>query len=143
MRQPDRLGLFDALVADCPLVYTSPNAPSKRDVLGTAVLSVVNGQRRYAHITALRGDTVIPPLLGMTRVVSEDSVRRGLDKIDAESGALWLTGHLDATVRPLLSEPWILDVDTTVKPLYGHQEGAEVGYNPKKPGRSRSPWQGS
>ena len=54
-------GLFDALVADCPLVYTSPNAPSKRDVLGTAVLSVVNGQRRYAHITALRGDTVIPP----------------------------------------------------------------------------------
>jgi len=34
-----------------------------------------------------------------------------------------------------LREPWILDVDTTVKPLYGHQEGAVVGYNPKKPGR--------
>ena len=34
-----------------------------------------------------------------------------------------------------MSEPWILDVDTTVKPLYGHQEGAVVGYNPKKPGR--------
>lgn len=27
--------LFDALVADCPLTYTSPNAPEKRDVLGT------------------------------------------------------------------------------------------------------------
>lgn len=24
---------------------------------------------------------------------------------------------------------------TTVKPLYGHQEGAELGYNPRKPGR--------
>ncbi len=71
----------------------------------------------------------------MTRVVSEDSVRRGLDKIDAESGARWLTSHLDETVRPLLSEPWVLDVDTTVKPLYDHQEGAEVGYNPRKPGR--------
>jgi hypothetical protein len=34
-----------------------------------------------------------------------------------------------------VSEPWILDVDTTVKPLYGHQEGAVVGYNAKKPGR--------
>jgi hypothetical protein len=34
-----------------------------------------------------------------------------------------------------LSEPWILDVDTTVKPLYGHQEGAVVSYNPHKPGR--------
>jgi len=36
---------------------------------------------------------------------------------------------------PLLSEPWILDVDTTVKPLYGHQEGAVVSYNPHKRGR--------
>src|SRR6516225_3202143 len=36
---------------------------------------------------------------------------------------------------PLLSEPWILDIDTTVKPLYGHQEGAVVSYNPHKPGR--------
>ena len=65
-------GRFDALVADCPLVYSSPNAPAKRDVLGTAVLSILAGHWRYAHITALRGDTVNPPLLGMTRVVSED-----------------------------------------------------------------------
>ena len=35
----------------------------------------------------------------------------------------------------MLSEPWILDADSTVKPLYGHQEGALLGYNPKKPGR--------
>ena len=35
----------------------------------------------------------------------------------------------------LLSEPWILDADATIKTLYGHQEGAEVGYNPHKPGR--------
>ena len=27
------------------------------------------------------------------------------------------------------------DVDTTIKPLYGEQEGAELGYNPHKPGR--------
>ena len=30
---------------------------------------------------------------------------------------------------------WILDVDVTVKPLYGHQEGAVKGYNPHQPGR--------
>jgi len=35
----------------------------------------------------------------------------------------------------LLEEPWALDVDTTVKPLYGHQQDAKVGYNPTKPGR--------
>ena len=31
-------GLFDGWVADCPLVFTSPNAPRKRDVLGTLLL---------------------------------------------------------------------------------------------------------
>jgi hypothetical protein len=128
-------GRFDALVADCPLVYLNSNAPSKRDVLGTAVPSILAGHWRYAHITALRGDKVNPPLLGITRVMSEDAVRRGLDKIEAEAGMHWLTTHLDDTVRPLKTEPWILDVDTTVKPLYGHQEGAVVGYNPLKPGR--------
>ena len=46
-------GLFDAFVADCPLRYTSPNAPKKRDVLGTAMLSMLSGHKRYAHIAAL------------------------------------------------------------------------------------------
>jgi len=60
---------------------------------------------------------------GDAQVVSEDAVRRGFDKIDEGAGLTWLQGHLDYTTRPLLSEPWILDIDTTVKPLYGHQEG--------------------
>lgn len=128
-------GLFDAWVADSPLSFTSPNAPKKRDVLGTMLLGVLAGCWRYAHLTALRGDGVNPPLLGMTKVVSEDAVRRGLKRMRGVAGDDWMRRHLVHCVRPLLGEPWILDVDTTVKPLYGHQEGAEVGYNPHKHGR--------
>jgi hypothetical protein len=122
-------------VADCPLSFTSPNAPKKRDLLGTVMLSVLAGHRRYAHIAALRCDPVNPPLLGMRKVLSEDSVRRGIATIDAAKGLAWLQNHLDYCTAPLLSEPWVLDMDSTVKTLYGHQEGAEVGYNPHKPGR--------
>jgi hypothetical protein len=128
-------GLFDAWVNDCPLRYTSPNAPSKRDVLGTILLSVLAGHWRYAHISAIRGDGVNPGLLGMTKVASEDSVRRALKGIDVEQSDVWLKKHLKASCEPLLEEPWALDVDTTVKPLYGHQEDAKRGYNPTKPGR--------
>ena len=128
-------GLFDAFVADCPLRYTSPNAPKKRDVLGTAMLSMLSGHKRYAHIAALRCDSVLPELLGMNKIVSEDAVRRAFAAIDEDDGAVWLRRHLDYCSAPLLAEPWILDIDTTVKPLYGHQEGAVIGYNPKKPGR--------
>src|SRR5258708_7402287 len=116
-------GLFDGLVADCPLSLSSPNAPRKRDLLGTVLLSVLAGHRRYAHITALRCDTVNPPLLGMRKVLSEDAVRRNLGKIEEASGPT------------RLGEPGVLDADTTIKPLYGEQEGAELGYNPHKPGR--------
>src|SRR5205085_3662458 len=128
-------GLFDAYVADCPLAYRSPNAPKTRDVLGTLLLSVLSGHWRYAHIGALRGDTVATELLGMKKIISDDAARRGLKAIDAEAGTIWQCRHLDYCTAPLLAEPWVLDVDTTVKPLYGHQEGAVVGYNPHKPGR--------
>jgi hypothetical protein len=49
--------------------------------------------------------------------------------------ATWLQGHLHQSYAPLLSVSWILDIDATIKPIYGHQQGAEIGYNPHKPGR--------
>jgi hypothetical protein len=128
-------GLFDKWVEDCPLHYTSGNAPEKRNVLGTLVLSVLAGHWRYAHINAIRGDGINPGLLGMAGVASEDSVRRGMKAMDEAASGQWLKEHLKASYEPLLQEPWVLDVDTTVKPLYGHQQDAKVGYNPTKPGR--------
>ncbi len=128
--------LLDPWISECPLYFTSPNAPSKRDVLGTLLLSILAGHKRYAHVTAIRCDSVNPNLLGMKQIVSEDSLRRALLKIvESDSSVSWLHTHLYKCYQPLLDVPWILDVDTTIKVLYGKQEGAVVGYNPKKPGR--------
>ena len=99
------------------------------------MLAMLAGHKRYAHIAALRCDAVLPELLGMSKTVSEDAVRRAFKAIEEKQGATWVRRHLAFCVEPLLAEPWILDVDTTIKPLYGHQEGAVLGYNPKKPGR--------
>ena len=123
-------GLFDPWVEQCPLRWISPNAPRTPDVLGTAVLGILSGHQRYAHLGALRGDTVNPPLFGMEKVVSENAVRRAWHKIDEKEGRRWLQTHLDAITEPLLREPWILDTDVTVKPLDGHQEGAVKDFMP-------------
>jgi hypothetical protein len=56
-------GLFDDLVFECPLTYTSNNAPNKRDVLGVLLLSVLSGQTRYAHMSSLSGGRVDADLL--------------------------------------------------------------------------------
>jgi hypothetical protein len=128
-------GRLDSVIGDCPLAYTSPNAPEVRDVIGTWILSILAGHKRYAHVTALRCDSVLPELMGMSKIASEDSVRRALKTIPEAEGHEWQQEHIDQCTHPLLGESHIIDIDTTVKPLYGHQEGAVVSYNPKKPGR--------
>ena len=108
--------LFDVLVADCPLAYTSPNAPEKRDVLGTTMLSALAGHKRYAHITALRNDGVLPELfLGMKKIVSEDAVRRGFKAIaEGEEG-----GTAAAPSRLLRGAAAIRAVGSRCGNLYG------------------------
>ncbi|MGB4228031.1 MAG: hypothetical protein WBJ68_15615 [Candidatus Dechloromonas phosphoritropha] len=120
-------GLWSRWEASCPLAYTSPNAPTKAEVLGTWMLSMLAGQRRYAHVTAIRCDGINPGLLGMRKVISEDALRNALKRIPEAEGTTWLDTHLADSVAPLLDAPWILDTDTTIKPLYRHQEGAPIG----------------
>ena len=55
-------------------------------------------------------DRVNSRLLGMTKVVSDDSARRSLNKIDEKAGIEWLQKHLQSCYEPLLTTPWILDV---------------------------------
>lgn len=146
-------GLFDRWAEGCPMDYTSPNAPTVRDVLGTWLLSILDGQRRYAHVTGLRGDAVAPQILGMNKIVSDESLRRALAHLAPTLGkrcpeaerarrevqlarsTAWMDAALAESSRDALTTGWILDCDATVKRLYGHQDGAEVGYNPTKPGR--------
>lgn len=146
-------GLFDRWTEGCPMGYTSPNAPTVRDVLGTWLLSILDGQRRYAHVIGLRGDAVAPQILGMNKIVSDESLRRALahlappvgkrcaeaERIRREAqlarSTAWMDTALAESTRDALITGWILDCDATVKLLYGHQDGAEIGYNPTKPGR--------
>jgi len=123
-------GVFESWVSACPLEYRSGNAPDKRDVLGTLKLGLLAGHRRHAHITALRGDAVAAQALGLNKVVSEDALRRGLERIDESISAAWMRPALMRSVREALGQPWVLDIDASIKPLYGREEGAEPGLQP-------------
>jgi hypothetical protein len=89
----------------------------------------------------------------MTRIISDESLRRALKALAPSIGkncteeerlkrqtqlnksTAWMDAALRESTFEALSTDWILDCDTTVKLLYGHQDGAEIGYNPTKPGR--------
>lgn len=128
-------GRWEQFIKNSPLRYEGNRGSRVVDVLGTAALSILCGHWRYAHISAVRGDTLNPGLLGMKQTVSEDVVRRAMKRMDETAGLAWLSGELLACVQPVLSQPWIMDIDVTIKTIYGHQQGAELGHNPHKPGR--------
>ncbi|MDO5318048.1 MAG: transposase [bacterium] len=124
-------GLFDRLCEDFPVCYRSNNSSSKRDIVGTAVLAILLGKTRYVHIEAIRHDEAARELFGLGEIVSDATVRRANEKkLDA-----WLLRHEREVYEPLLVHRYVIDIDNTVKPIYGHQEGVELGYNPIKPGR--------
>jgi hypothetical protein len=90
-------GLWQKWVEECPVSYRSGNAPPKQDILGTVLLSVLAGHKRYSQVTTIRSDSVLPELLGMERVRSEDAVRRAFVKGEAEPYAVWLHTHLESS----------------------------------------------
>lgn len=128
------LGIAENLAADCPITRTSPNAAPVYDVIQSFMLTALTDGRRFSHVERLREDPTIPELFGLESVVSDDTVRRFFASIDPVLGAEWIARQVQPLWRAL-PERIILDWDSTVLTKYGHQEGAEVGYNPTKPGR--------
>lgn len=128
-------GRWKRFMQASPLHYSGNRGSKPLDVMGTVLLSVLCGHWRYAHINSVRGDRVNASLLGMDRTVSEDVVRDAMKRIPEAEGLSWLRTEILDCISPVLELPWILDIDSTIKPIYGHQQGAQMGYNPHKPGR--------
>ena len=42
--------LFEPWVDECPLAYTSNNAPKKVNILGSLLLSILSGHTRYGGV---------------------------------------------------------------------------------------------
>ena len=89
---------------------TKRNAPDVRDIVGTAVLAIVCGFTRYVHINRLRNDTALAALLGLGRIVCEDSVRRALKSADGRELDAWLVRHEKDVFDRLLSFRYVIDI---------------------------------
>ena len=77
------------------------------------MLSMLGGHRRYAPIRRCAA-TQCCQLLRMKKIVARTRCDEAFKAIDGTEAAAWLRGHLAFYVEPLLAEPWILNVDTTI-----------------------------
>jgi len=129
-----KASFLQRLAASSPVQRTSNNASPIYDILASFMLTTLCDGSRFVHVERLRHDPALAQVMGMESVVSDETIRRFLKVLPEREGRQWIA---DAA-RPLwgaLPKPFILDWDSTVITRYGHQEDAEVGYNPHKPGR--------
>lgn len=131
----EKLGILDRLVESCPVKQISNNATPVRDILVGFMLMCIQDGKRFRHMRWVQDDPAIATIFKVERrIPSDSSVIRFFKKIDSKSGAAWIN-NAEKVLSSSLTSHSILDWDSTVTTRFGEQEGAEIGYNPHKPGR--------
>lgn len=109
------------------------------DLILALLYATIAGLRRINKTELLQYNGTFLDLLGLTRFPDQSTLRRFLQRLPIKS-IRQLVGLHDRLRSQLFSLPQtptslIFDLDSVVLTLYGHQQGARVGYNPKKKGR--------
>lgn len=109
------------------------------DLILALLYATIAGLRRINKTELLQYNGTFNDLLGLSRFPDQSTLRRFLQRLPAKS-IRQLVGLHDQLRTQLFGVPegltsLIFDLDSVVLTLYGHQQGARVGYNPKKKGR--------
>jgi hypothetical protein len=109
------------------------------DLLLAHLYAIVAGIGRIESTKALVHNGLLPPLLGLPNFPHRDTLRTFLWRFTPDSLQSLKAAHdrLRGALFPRLGLLYsaIVDADTTVLTVFGHQEAAELGYNPKYRGK--------
>lgn len=110
-------------------------------VFGLMILGYLSGHQRLAHFEGLSSDPVVQRLLGLDTPIDENTLGYRLKKAGYKQTVQFRRAgrqlaervHAEHPIR-LTGRRWI-DVDSTVKCVFGNQEGAAKGFNPRHKGQ--------
>ena len=122
-----------------PLDPKSNRGYKPAKVIISFMVSVIMGAKKLSHSVLLENDEPVKELFGLTDIPSVSTFSRFFRKIKRgiiEEAFPVLNGWLlELRESEIPADGITLDLDSSVFERYGAQEGADVGYNPKKPGR--------
>ena len=130
-----RLDLEGELRRQLPLTkHPSATYPLER-VGWLLVLGRLIGKARLFHFEDLEDDPLVTTLVGVNKLPDFTLLYKDLDRFQDEAAIEGLKRVNTRLVGRWVGQEMVLDLDSTVQPLFGQQEGAEVGYNPHYRGR--------
>lgn len=98
-------------------------------------VSIWSGANRFEHLEVTRQDEVIRKLFGWKSMAGHKAFMRYFGKFSMDQSRAVFDAMYRWFFNQMVFDNYTLDLDSTVMTRYGHQEGAAVGYNPKKRGR--------
>ncbi len=109
------------------------------DMVLAVLYAIIVGMDRVNATQILQYNGAFQRIVGLARFPDQTAVRRFLHRLRPRHIRQLVSLH-DTLRRELFRRPHprtslVLDVDSVVLVVYGHAEGARVGYNPKKRGR--------
>ena len=99
-------------------------------------LSIFTGASRYIHADWLRYDETLQQIFNLKRLPSQSTYSRFFHKFSWERNNAVFPALQQRFLRQIDVGALTIDLDSTVITRYGEQEGAAIGYNPKKRGRA-------
>lgn len=131
----DKLDLRDMLY-DLPLpIQGSNRGYSPVQLILSFWISIWCGANRYEHLEVTRQDEVMRQLFGWKKMAGHKAFQRYFCKFTQGKNQAVFESLYGWFFKNLYFDNYTLDIDSTVMTRYGEQEGACVGYNPKKRGR--------
>lgn len=108
------------------------------DAVMILAMGVLIGAKHISHIALLRMDSVLRTLFRWEKFPDDTTISR-IFKLFTARHCKELSEVEDMARKKVWGKKWFgritLDMDSTVRGVYGNQEGAEKGYNPKKRGQ--------
>ena len=97
------------------------------------------GISRIEHTDVLKDDPIFRHKLDLDRFPHKSNTYRLLERFKTLEQVDELSTMNSTPLAMTIdkSKPAIMDIDTTVNTVHGHQEGTTVGYNPRYHGRGR------
>jgi len=119
-------------------LYNSAKFSDYQIALAT-IFGNLSGIKHMNNLSAFTNDRLIQNLLDQDKPVNENSISRRLKNLGQACSRKFEDFTLKTMNEFMLRNPidsniQTIDADSTVKTVYGQQEGSSVGYNPAKPG---------
>jgi hypothetical protein len=104
-------------------------------LLTSFFVSVWCGAARFEHLEVTRQDDVVRRIFGWHHMAGHKAFQRYFKKFSHATNQRVFPELYRWFFKQIRLDNYTLDLDSTIMTRYGNQEGASVGYNPKKPGR--------